>query len=188
MAYDKVVDSVALDNELKIVGDAIRGKNGESKQYSIAEMATAINAIVAGGGGNTGAKYRIHTCCLPIAVSSKKAYFTNYADYFNTTDIIGFVIQWDIGTSIFLDSDYFNLNEGQGGTKNIISDTNITFKPGYELRYYEGDNGSFGEPYNPVYSWNFNEAIGVKPVHKSVGPQVNTTIPGFYMILKDLKK
>lgn len=49
MAYDKVVDSAALDADLTSVADAIRSKGGTSEQLSFpAGMASAINAISSG--------------------------------------------------------------------------------------------------------------------------------------------
>lgn len=52
MAFDKLVDSVALEAKLKIVADAIREKAGTSDALAFpAGFAEAIAAIEAGGGG-----------------------------------------------------------------------------------------------------------------------------------------
>lgn len=51
MAYDKVVDSTALDASLTAIADAIRAKAGTSDAMTLAGMAEAIAAIEAGGGG-----------------------------------------------------------------------------------------------------------------------------------------
>lgn len=54
MAYDKVVDSAALDAGLKQIADAIRGKTGASDSLDFpVQMAEAIAAIQAGGGSGT---------------------------------------------------------------------------------------------------------------------------------------
>lgn len=52
MAYDKVVDSAALEAGLTQIADAIREKGGTSDNLAFpAAMAEAIAAIAAGGGG-----------------------------------------------------------------------------------------------------------------------------------------
>lgn len=51
MAYDKIVDSAALDAGLKHIADAIREKGGTSDAMTLDGMAAAIAAIEAGGGG-----------------------------------------------------------------------------------------------------------------------------------------
>lgn len=51
MAYDKVVDSGALDAVFGGIADAIRGKTGTAGKLTIDQMAAAISGIVAGGGG-----------------------------------------------------------------------------------------------------------------------------------------
>lgn len=52
MAYDKIVDSAALDAGLKQIADAIREKGGTSGSLAFpAAMTEAIAAIQAGGGG-----------------------------------------------------------------------------------------------------------------------------------------
>ena len=52
MAYDKIVDSAALDAGLKHIADAIREKGGTSGSLAFpAAMAEAIAAIQTGGGG-----------------------------------------------------------------------------------------------------------------------------------------
>lgn len=50
MAYDKVVDSAALDASLTAIADAIRAKAGTSDAMTLDGMAEAIAAISAGGG------------------------------------------------------------------------------------------------------------------------------------------
>lgn len=47
------------DDSLKAIGNAIRGKNGETTTYKPAEMATAITNLPSGSGGN-GIKYYEH--------------------------------------------------------------------------------------------------------------------------------
>ena len=51
MAFDKVVDSAALDAQLTSIADAIRSKGGTTDQLTLAGMVDAINAIQTGGGG-----------------------------------------------------------------------------------------------------------------------------------------
>lgn len=48
MAYDKVVDSVALDSTFKDIADAIRSKGGTTELIEYTELAAAINDITAG--------------------------------------------------------------------------------------------------------------------------------------------
>lgn len=55
MAYDKVVDSAALDGALSGIADAIRGKTGGIAPLSLDDMAEAIAAIETGGGSDGGA-------------------------------------------------------------------------------------------------------------------------------------
>lgn len=50
MAYDKVVDSAALDASLTAIADAIRAKAGTSDAMTLDGMVEAIAAIQAGGG------------------------------------------------------------------------------------------------------------------------------------------
>ena len=57
MAYDKVVDSAALDTQLTSIADAIRAKTGGSDSLVFPDgFLQAIAAIEAGGGGGGGAK------------------------------------------------------------------------------------------------------------------------------------
>lgn len=50
MAYDKVVDSVQLDADLKVVADAIRSKSGTTEQLSFPQgMKQAVDSIQSGG-------------------------------------------------------------------------------------------------------------------------------------------
>lgn len=52
MAYDKVVDSAALDTQLTSIADAIRAKTGGSDSLAFPDgFSQAIAAIEAGGGG-----------------------------------------------------------------------------------------------------------------------------------------
>ena len=51
MAFDKVVDSAALDAQLTSIADAIRSKGGTTDQLTLAGMVDAINAIQTGSGG-----------------------------------------------------------------------------------------------------------------------------------------
>lgn len=52
MAYDKVVDSVALDTQLTSIADAIRAKTGGTDSLVFPDgFSQAIAAIEAGGGG-----------------------------------------------------------------------------------------------------------------------------------------
>lgn len=51
MAYDKIVDSAALDGALTDIADAIRGKTGSTERLTLESMATAIAGISGGGGG-----------------------------------------------------------------------------------------------------------------------------------------
>ena len=48
MAIDKTVDSGVLDGLFTDIADAIRGKNGETAQYTPSEMPAAIAGIPAG--------------------------------------------------------------------------------------------------------------------------------------------
>lgn len=50
MAYDKIVDSGALDGRLGAIADAIRGKTGGTEKLTLDGMAAAIAGIQAGGG------------------------------------------------------------------------------------------------------------------------------------------
>lgn len=50
MAYDKIVDSAALDGALTDIADAIRGKTGSTEKLTMAGMAAAIAGIQTGGG------------------------------------------------------------------------------------------------------------------------------------------
>ena len=55
MAYDKVIDSAKLDDDLTTVADAIRSKGGTSEALAFpAGFVSAIEAIEAGGGGGGG--------------------------------------------------------------------------------------------------------------------------------------
>ena len=45
------------DDSLKAIGNAIRGKNGETTTYKPAEMATAINNLVMSTGTNIRFRY-----------------------------------------------------------------------------------------------------------------------------------
>lgn len=45
MAYDKVVDSSALDASLTTIADAIRGKTSSTEKLTMSSMATAISGI-----------------------------------------------------------------------------------------------------------------------------------------------
>ena len=51
MAFDKVVDSAALDAQLTSIADAIRSKGGTTGPLTLAGMVDAINAFQTGGGG-----------------------------------------------------------------------------------------------------------------------------------------
>ena len=53
MAYDKVVDSAALDTQLTSIADAIRAKTGRPASLTIDEMPTEIASIQTGGGGGS---------------------------------------------------------------------------------------------------------------------------------------
>jgi hypothetical protein len=53
MAYDKVVDSTWLENIFKAIGNAIRGKTGNTAQIPIEQLSTEIDNIPTGGGGIT---------------------------------------------------------------------------------------------------------------------------------------
>ena len=55
MAYDKVVDSAALDTQLTSIADAIRAKTGGSDSLVFPDgFLQAIAAIESGGGGSSG--------------------------------------------------------------------------------------------------------------------------------------
>lgn len=54
MAYDKVVDSAALDGALTDIADAIREKTGSTEKLTLEGMATAIVNLPVGGGGASG--------------------------------------------------------------------------------------------------------------------------------------
>lgn len=49
MAYDKVVDSVALDTQLTSIADAIRAKTGVTDSLTLDQMAIEIDNIQSGG-------------------------------------------------------------------------------------------------------------------------------------------
>ena len=49
MAYDKIVDSAALDEALTDIADAIRGKTGGTDKLTMEGMAAAIAGISTGG-------------------------------------------------------------------------------------------------------------------------------------------
>lgn len=53
MAYDKVVDSAALDTKLTSIADAIRAKTGGSAALTLDEMPNEIASIQTGGGGGS---------------------------------------------------------------------------------------------------------------------------------------
>lgn len=53
MAYDKIVDSGALDTKLTAIADAIRGKTGKTEEMTLDQMVTEIAGIQIGGGGDT---------------------------------------------------------------------------------------------------------------------------------------
>lgn len=55
MAYDKVVDSAALDTQLTSIADAIRAKTGGSASLTLDEMPNEIASIQTGGGGGSSA-------------------------------------------------------------------------------------------------------------------------------------
>ena len=52
MAYDKVVDSAALDAALTDIADAIRTKTGKTDPLTIEQMPSEIEEISGGGGGS----------------------------------------------------------------------------------------------------------------------------------------
>ena len=52
MAYDKVVDSAALDAALTDIADAIRTKTGKTDPLTIEQMPSEIEGISGGGGGS----------------------------------------------------------------------------------------------------------------------------------------
>jgi hypothetical protein len=58
MAYDKVVDSAALDGALTGIANAIRGKTGSTEKLTLDGMAAAITGIQTGSGSgdSSGAK------------------------------------------------------------------------------------------------------------------------------------
>ena len=55
MAYDKIVDSGALDTKLTAIADAIRGKTGKTEEMTLDQMVTEIAGIQIGGGGDISA-------------------------------------------------------------------------------------------------------------------------------------
>lgn len=57
MAYDKVVDSGALDTKLTAIANAIRGKTGKTDALTLEQMAAAIAGIQTGGGSGGGLTY-----------------------------------------------------------------------------------------------------------------------------------
>ena len=52
MAYDKVVDSAALDAAMTDIADAIRAKTGKADPLTIEQMPSEIEGISGGGGGS----------------------------------------------------------------------------------------------------------------------------------------
>lgn len=54
MAYDKVVDSSALDADLTVVANAIKSKSGTTEKLSFPDgFVSAVQGIQAGGGGDS---------------------------------------------------------------------------------------------------------------------------------------
>lgn len=54
MAYDKVVDSSALDADLTVVANAIKSKSGTTEKLSFPDgFVSALQGIQAGGGGDS---------------------------------------------------------------------------------------------------------------------------------------
>ena len=56
MAYDKVVDSAALDTQLTSIADAIRAKTGGSDSLAFPDGFSQAIAAIEAGGGSGGAK------------------------------------------------------------------------------------------------------------------------------------
>lgn len=80
MAYDKIVDSAALDGALTGIADAIRSKTGDTEPLTIDQMAAAIASItdVGSGGGN---ETEVITLASGFS-NAQKAYeaFLNFAE------------------------------------------------------------------------------------------------------------
>lgn len=76
MAYDKVVDSAALDGALTGIADAIRSKTGGTEKLTMEGMAAAI-ASITGGGNET----EVITLASGFS-NAQKAYeaFSNFAE------------------------------------------------------------------------------------------------------------
>lgn len=54
MAYDKVVDSAALDTALADIADAIRTKTGKTGPLTLEQMPSEIKSISGGGANYSG--------------------------------------------------------------------------------------------------------------------------------------
>lgn len=72
MAYDKVVDSAALDGALTGIANAIRGKTGSAEKLTLEGMAAAISGITAGGDGG-GLAYDIGEFTMTTNTEGHKA-------------------------------------------------------------------------------------------------------------------
>lgn len=84
MAYDKVVDSAALDGALTGIADAIRGKTGGTEKLTLDGMAAAIASITGGSGG--GNETEVITLASGFS-NAQKAYeaFLNFTESGETT-------------------------------------------------------------------------------------------------------
>lgn len=87
MAYDKVVDSGVLDGKLTAIADAIRGKTGGADALTLEQMATEIEGIQAGGGGDETALFcQINNQTIENFVATENMVkLRQYMFYGNTT-------------------------------------------------------------------------------------------------------
>ena len=128
MAYDKVVDSAALDTQLTSIADAIRAKTGGSDSLVFPDgFSQAIAAIEAGGGGGSATILgRTYECGTFISAEDQKNYqleakeiptgaiYWTEEDWFADTTTI-----WKIaGFSIYSD-----VENGYGCSINISKDS-----------------------------------------------------------------
>ncbi len=85
MAYDKVVDSAALDATLVDIAEAIRGKTGKADPMTIDQMAAEIDGISTGGGGDATFEDGLVTRTLKHYENSRVAELAGYVFMGNTT-------------------------------------------------------------------------------------------------------
>lgn len=81
MAYDKIVDSAALDAVFTNIGNAIRGKTGDTAAIAYDAMAAAIAAIDTGSGGAStmaSGEFTVATDCKSVDVTHNLGVVPNF--------------------------------------------------------------------------------------------------------------